>query len=117
MAKKSKSKSRRASKSGRGSIPDSGRASRIMAQNLLVGDEFMMSNVPNATVTSYERNRGKVYVDLKIPGKKNMIQKVFTTEKRVWVNEYPESNRLRKELSRMPANRRYDSVTRTIDAD
>ena len=114
--KSRKNKSRRAnSKSGSGSIPDSGKASRIMAQNLMIGDEYMMANVPNATVRSYEKNRNKVYVDLKIPGKKNLIQKVFDSTKRVWVNEYPESHRIRKELSRMPANKRYDSNVRTID--
>lgn len=116
MAKRN-GKSRKAGRSGsnKSDIPANGRESRIMAQNLLVGDEFLMRNVPNATVLSYSRGKKVTSFNLKIPGKKNLISKTLDNTKRVWIKETQESRQTRRELSRMTPGERYNPDNRTLD--
>jgi hypothetical protein len=90
--------------------------SRVQAQSLLIGDEFIMNGVPNATVTKYSRGSKETSFVLKIPGKKKSITKTLENTKKVLINDYPQSSAKRKQLSRMPAKQRFVADNRKLDA-
>ena len=101
--------------SGKTAIPAKGKATRVQAQSLLIGDEFLMNGVPNATVTGYTRGKKETSFVLKIPGKKKAIVKTLANTKRVLINDVPESHARRRELSRMPVSERFEADNRRID--
>ena len=113
MKKRMKNRAKRSS--GKATLTAKGKATRVQAQSLLIGDEFIMNGVPNATVTDYSHGKKETSFELKIPGKKKAITKTLANTKRVLINDYPETHSRRRELSRMPKTERFDADNRRMD--